>query len=148
MVFLFFTVIIIKEEISPWLPLRLLRPDVALTHLLGVAMRQSDHHSLVPARTQFHLGQVLVTEKACQLDPAIITDSLHRHARGDFGPFQGFQALNNRALRKGGDIISAYIDPRSDRFFLVVTAAHKRRTVVMLSEEYNHAQRLSVIPKC
>jgi hypothetical protein len=38
--------------------------------------------------------------------------------------------------RQGGDITSAYLDPRSARFFLVVATAQPRRTVVMRPEEY------------
>jgi hypothetical protein len=66
----------------------------------------------------------------------VSTASLHRHARGDFRPVHGFQTYNDRALRQGGDITSAYLDPRSARFFLVVATAQPRRTVVMRPEEY------------
>lgn len=74
--------------------------------------------SFVPARTRFPLGRVVMTEKACQLDPTVLTESLHRHACGDFGPIHGFHADNARALRQGGGITSASLDPHSDRFFL------------------------------
>lgn len=104
-------------------------------------MRQPDtHSSLVPPRTRFRLGRVIVTEKACQLDPAVLAESLHRHARGDFGPIHGFRAYNDRALHQGGEITSAYLDPESDSLFLVVTLAKPRRTVIMRPEEYGYAR--------
>ena len=104
-------------------------------------MRQpDDHSSLVPPRSRFQLGRLIVTEKACQLNPTVLADSLHRHARGDSGPIHGFRAYNDRALRQGGDITSAYVDPDSDSLFLVVTLAKPRRTVIMRPEEYGHVR--------
>ena len=57
--------------------------------------------SFVPARTRFPLGRVMVTEKACQLDPAVLTESLHHQARGGFGPIHDCRTYNTRALRQG-----------------------------------------------
>ena len=112
-------------------------------------MRQpDDHSSLLPAHPRFRLGRLIVTEKACQPNPAVLIESLHRHARGDSGPIHGFQAYNNRALRQGGDITSAYLDPDSDSLFLVVTLAKPRRTVIMWPEEYGHHQRSSLMVEC
>lgn len=104
-------------------------------------MRQPAYSSLVPVRTRFRLGHLLVTEKACQLDPALLIESLHRHARGDFGPVHGFCAYNDQALRQGGEITSAYPDPDSDSLFLVVTATARRRTIILLPEEYGSTLR-------
>jgi hypothetical protein len=95
--------------------------------------------SLVPARARFPLGRVVVTEKACRLDPAVLAENLHRHARGDFGPVHGFHTDNARALHQGRDMTAASLEPRAARFFRVVTTAQPRRTVLMLPEEYGHA---------
>lgn len=84
----------------------------------------------------FDLGRIEITTGVQALvPPEAVETALRRHAAGDWGARSAMdQALNLRALRDGGFLLSDYTV--ADRRVLVQTAADRGRTRVLLPEEY------------
>jgi len=85
-------------------------------------------------RTQFPLGQLLATQGVLNLEvhvwPLIV-----RHARGDWGDIHPEdRTTNDRAVRLGGRIFSAYTLPQGRVW--IITEADRSATTVLLPEEY------------
>ena len=84
------------------------------------------HHT----RTQFPLGQLLATPCVVDLLPLIV-----RHAHGDWGEIHPEdRTANDRAVRLGGRIFSAYTLPQGRVW--IITEADRSATTVLLPEEY------------
>ncbi len=91
----------------------------------------------------FSLGQIVATPGALRLaesgafDPA---ELLGRHVCGDWGDLDAFDRRENeKALRSGARIFSAYETPRG-RVWIITEAADdagaRRSTCILLPEEY------------
>lgn len=85
----------------------------------------------------FDLGRVLATPGALEaLSRETILDALHRHQSGDWGTLDPEDvAENNRSVRNGSRILSAYQYPDQPRFW-IITEADRSATTVLLPEEY------------
>ena len=89
----------------------------------------------VPA-LKFPLGQIVITSNANgQLDPTEVSESLCRHAAGDWGDVCGDDAqLNEDALKDGDRLMSVY-GPK-DRQFWIITEADRSVTTILMPEDY------------
>lgn len=90
-------------------------------------------------RTLFQTGQVLATPGAlCALGEAHVGAALllARHQFGDWGEVGAADwELNNRALREGTQLLSAYTLPTGVRLW-VITEGDRRLTTLLLPSEY------------
>ncbi len=86
------------------------------------------------ARRQFPLGRLLVTPGV--LDLAVdIWPLILRHAPGDWGDLEAEdRASNDRAVRFGGRIFSAYALPQGRVW--IITEADRSATTALLPDEY------------
>jgi hypothetical protein len=91
----------------------------------------------------FSLGRIVTTPGALRLaqsgafDPA---ELLGRHVSGDWGDLDAFDSReNDRALRSGGRIFSAYQMPQG-RVWIITEATDdagvRRSTCILLPEDY------------
>ncbi len=85
-------------------------------------------------RTTFPLGQLLATrgvlELGVELWPLIV-----RHARADWGDLEAEdRAANDRAMRLGGRIFSAYTVPQGRVW--IITESDRSATTALLPDEY------------
>lgn len=85
----------------------------------------------------FVLGQVCITPGAMNaLSGECVRLSLARHARGDWGDLDAHDiAENERALKLGGRLFSAYHDRKSVKFW-IITEADRSATTILLPSEY------------
>ena len=94
---------------------------------------------LIPtAFTQkFELGQVLITPGAHDdLELKDVASSLVRHAGGDFGDVSEEDwELNEEAVDTGDRILSAYIDRKGVKFW-IITEWDRSATTILLPSEY------------
>ncbi len=90
-------------------------------------------HAILP----FPLGQVVVTDNAAeQVDPGDLCAALRRHARGDWGEVDAQDAAaNERSLKAGFRLLSAYTDRDGVKFW-IITEADRSATTVLLPEDY------------
>lgn len=86
---------------------------------------------------KFPLGQVMATPGAMEaLTPTEITTALLRHQRGDWGDLcQEDIDENERALREGSRLFSAY-QPAGSVKFWIITEWDRSVTTVLLPSEY------------
>ena len=86
---------------------------------------------------QFQLGEVMATREAAVKIPSIVmTLALSRHLNGDWGDVdEADKAANNRALRYGDRLLSAYHAPDGTRFW-IITEADRSCTTVLLPDNY------------
>lgn len=86
----------------------------------------------------FPLGMVVVTCGVRDtLTPEEITIAIRRHARGDWGALcREDREENERGLREGRRLFSAYEREDGRRRFYVITEADRSVTTVLLPEEY------------
>jgi hypothetical protein len=85
-------------------------------------------------RTQFPLGQLLATRGVLDLGVDIWA-LLLRHAHGDWGELEeDDRVANDRAVRFGGRIFSAYTVPQGRVW--IITEADRSATTVLLPDEY------------
>ena len=86
---------------------------------------------------QFDSGQVVATREAADRIPRLImTLALSRHLNGDWGDVdETDKAANNRALRYGDRLLSAYHAPDGTRFW-IITEADRSCTTVLLPDDY------------
>lgn len=83
------------------------------------------------------LGAVYTTPGALEKVPkAAIYAALERHKHGDWGCLDPEdRAANNRAVKSGGRILSAYLAPDGTKFW-IITEADRSYTTVMLPTDY------------
>lgn len=93
----------------------------------------------------FPLGQTVTTHGVlASVPPGRMMDAIIRHGRGDWGCVcPDDAAANDRALEKGGRILSVYpIDPTKpakgygSNVFWIITEADRSVTTFLLPEEY------------
>src|SRR5258706_43917 len=86
---------------------------------------------------KFLLGQIVATPNALnQIPNDEILNALSRHVRGDWGTLDAEDLESNEnALKKGGRLFSRYFS-REDVKFYIITEWHRRKTTVLLSEDY------------
>ena len=86
---------------------------------------------------KFELGQVLVTPLAYEeLELKDVISSLVRHAGGDFGDVSEEDwELNEEAVDTGDRILSAYIDRKGVKFW-IITEWDRSATTILLPSEY------------
>lgn len=87
-------------------------------------------------KAKFPLGQVVITATAAALlDSPAVTESLRRHANGDWGDIcPEDAALNDLALKDGSRLLSVY--GNGDRRFWIITEADRSATTVLLPSDY------------
>lgn len=85
---------------------------------------------------RFELGRLVATPGALELIGHLEAfPYLQRHASGDWGDLDGHdRRANDRALRVGGRIFSAYETP-AERLW-IITEADRSSTCVLLPREY------------
>jgi hypothetical protein len=83
------------------------------------------------------LGRMMITAAAmAQLDPTEVLACLRRHVRGDWGDLDADDRKSNeRALRHGGRVLSAYTTTQGQRFW-IITEWDQSLTTVLLPEDY------------
>ena len=87
---------------------------------------------------KFPLGQVCFTRGALENSPVLdaAADALERHARGDWGVVGADDwRENDFAVTDGARILSAYVDGKGTRFW-VITEADRSATTILLPDEY------------
>jgi hypothetical protein len=86
---------------------------------------------------KFDVGQLYMTRGAAeQVDDDDVFKSLVRHLDGDWGDVdeEDWQR-NDDALSFGGRLLSAYVDRRNTRFW-IITEADRSATTILLPREY------------
>ena len=85
----------------------------------------------------FALGQTVITGSAAErLDPYDVYAALRRHATGDWGEVDAEdEAQNERSLKEGFRLLSAYTDRNGVKFW-IITEADRSATTVLLPEDY------------
>jgi len=95
-------------------------------------------------KTTFELGEVFITRSAVgALSCQAIFSALERHASGNWGDVCWDDwNRNGLAMSQGQRIISVYHD-LNGRLFWVVTSANRRKTTLLLPEDYQpyHPQK-------
>jgi hypothetical protein len=90
-------------------------------------------------RVNFRLGQTVATPGALEaLGQAgqLLFHFLARHARGDWGELcPADKRANDRALREGDRLLSAYKTSTGERLW-VITEADRSATTILLPSEY------------
>jgi hypothetical protein len=92
----------------------------------------------------FHLGQLLATPgalRAIEESGQAPWEFLSRHLRGDWGEVCPEDwGLNDRALKDGGRVLSAYSTLKGQKVWVITEAAddtgHRAATTLLLPEEY------------
>lgn len=86
---------------------------------------------------KFPLGHVVATPNALNTVPFTeIHSALGRHARGDWGTLeQEDWNANERALRHGGRLFSAYRSSQNVKFW-IITECDRSVTTILLPEDY------------
>ncbi len=86
---------------------------------------------------RFPLGYIVMTANAeNQLNPDHIATALHRHAQGDWGDLcDDDRQENERALRAGSRLFSAYRTMAATPFW-IITEADRSVTTVLLPNDY------------
>lgn len=97
-------------------------------------------HTIIASRSStFALGTLCCTRGAMDLLHASgqsASTFLQRHARGDWGDLcPEDQQANQRALERGGRILSAYTLANSHRLY-IITEADRSVTTLLLPSEY------------
>lgn len=86
---------------------------------------------------RFCLGQIVATPNALEHIPNNeILVALGRHSRGDWGELDAEDLKSNeRALKLGGRLFSAYHSIQKTKFW-IITEADRSATTVLLPEDY------------
>ncbi|MGE3818892.1 MAG: hypothetical protein AB7I30_05610 [Isosphaeraceae bacterium] len=94
-------------------------------------------HVIITTRQKFPLGQTVITRGALdQLPPEDYAEALARHAVGDWGELcVADREENERSLREGFRLMSAYTASNGIRFW-IITEADRSVTTVLLPDEY------------
>ena len=82
------------------------------------------------------VGNVVVTQGALDLDPDEVFEALLRHMCGDWGTVdeEDWNA-NDESLKFAARILSAYVDRRGEKFW-IITEADRSATTILRPEEY------------
>jgi hypothetical protein len=112
-------------------------------------MSQSIREKLAAKPPRFDPGQIVMTPGAIEVmanNNALVSEYLTRHVTGDWGDVPPEDArANERDLKAGRRLLSAYTLPKSDRIWIITDAVdpedgddpYKRRvTTVLLPSEY------------
>jgi len=85
----------------------------------------------------FELGRIVATPGALEvLAPEETLVLLRRHAAGDWGEVDAHdRRANNRALKDGTRILSAYVSASGERVW-IITEADRSSTCLLLPSEY------------
>ena len=85
----------------------------------------------------FPMGHLLATPGALEMiDGDELINALERHLRGDWGDVcDADRTENNRALKYGRRLLSAYHTAKDVKFW-IITEADRSATTVLLPEEY------------
>ena len=114
-------------------------PETYETDLTGLLLPQAGIIVQIKTSPQisFNLGRLCITPGAANTVPADeIMKAIARHAAGDWGTLnQSDWAQNDKALRQGGRLFSAYRASAGQKFW-VITEADRMRTTVLLPEDY------------
>jgi len=107
-----------------------------------VAARKADAQDLrelMPNRTKFSLGRVMITPGAAtDICSEEITRALWRHQCGDWGQMEPKErACNEIVLNAGGWLLSAYDDPKTGSRFLIITQPDRMVTTVLIPKEFS-----------
>jgi hypothetical protein len=96
-----------------------------------------DTHSARESEPRFCLGQIVATPNALEhIANDEILFALGRHARGDWGDLDAEDLkANERALKLGGRLFSAYHSVQNTKFW-IITEADRSATTVLLPEDY------------
>jgi len=88
-------------------------------------------------QTKFPFGQLVATPNALtQIPNDEILNALSRHLRGDWGTLDSHDwNTNERALKNGGRLFSAYQSIQNVKFW-IITEANRSVTTVLLPEDY------------
>ena len=86
---------------------------------------------------RFPSGKVVSTQAAAKKIPQLVMlAALVRHLNGDWGDVGPHdKAANDRALRDGDRLLSAYHAPDGTKFW-IITEADRSATTVLLPEDY------------
>ena len=89
------------------------------------------------AQAKLSVGRVVITSHAlADLHPDDVFDSLVRHTCGDWGILceEDWEA-NDLALKSESRVLSAYVDRRGQKFW-IITEADRSATTVLFPEDY------------
>lgn len=88
-------------------------------------------------QAKFQLGQIVSTPNALtQIPNEEIQKALSRHFQGDWGVLEAHDwNANERALKSGGRLFSAYLSIQNVKFW-IITEADRSVTTVLLPEDY------------
>lgn len=93
--------------------------------------------SPLQSQTRFQLGSIVATPGALKnVSHDEIIHSLRRHSQGNWGDLDSEDIeANDRALRKGGRLVSAYRTVQGTKFW-IITEADRSATTIILPSEY------------
>lgn len=96
-----------------------------------------DVESLMASGPKFTLGRLVATRNAlAQISRDDIQRALTRHLHGDWGTLDAEDwTANDRALQRGGRLLSAYHSLQNVKFW-IITEADRSITTVLLPEDY------------
>lgn len=92
---------------------------------------------LAVPNAKFPLGQIVITRNAAdRLDAVAVTESLRRHASGDWGEVCPEDARENElSVREGFRLLSVYGTGEQPQFW-IITEADRSVTTVLLPQDY------------
>lgn len=93
--------------------------------------------NLIHMPFSFSLGRTVITRNAAEtIDPDDVSAALMRHTAKDWGDLcaEDWES-NDRAVRGGGRILSAYKDRNGVKFWIITDAGHEV-TTILLPEDY------------
>ena len=109
---------------------RLVKTDSTNINLLVLPPVDTKLKSKITTQPRFKLGSLCIREDvAAAVPPDEILAAVGRHAVGDSG-MEEWKAGNERALRRGGWIISAYMASGGQKFWIVTTPDRAMTAVV------------------
>lgn len=93
--------------------------------------------TMMVVASRFRLGATVITANAHErLNAEDVLKGLQRHAAGDWGELSAEDvAENERSLRSGYRVMSAYSDRQGTRFW-IITEADRSVTTILLPEDY------------
>jgi hypothetical protein len=88
-------------------------------------------------QAKFPFGRIVATPNALtQIPNEEILKALSRHLQGDWGTLDSEDwKANERALKQGGRLFSAYQSSQNEKFW-IITEADRSVTTILLPEDY------------
>ena len=103
---------------------------------LAAAADRRAHWNAGRARTRLSLGRLYITPNAAVSASDEVLKAVARHAAGDWGTMDEHDwQENDRALRTGGRLFSAYQSSAGQKFW-VITECDRRTTTLLLPDDY------------